>query len=577
VIAKHRRTLRKSLAGVLAAGTTLTSGIAPMPASAANPTTPIQHVVVLFQENVSFDHYFGTYPNAANNPGETTYAGVSAPTFTAKANTPSVNGLTPNLLTNNPNKDTSGKQANPFRFLPSQAYSCSMNHAYTGEEAAANKGLMDQFPQNNNNRGNGCDPAGGTVMGYNDGNMVTAYWTYAQHYALSDNHYGTNFGPSSPGAINLISGNTFGGQLPLGTSSGNAFDPGNTTSETDVSLLNDLDAYLDDCGADKGGTVAAATLKMTGKNVGDLLNAQNVTWGWFQGGFAPTSPAVVDGNGKTVTPAKCTASHTGHQVVVGGNTYVVPNPTINFTGDIHTAVTDYSSHHAPFMYYASTSNPHHLRPSSVAAIGTTDQANHNYDTSDFFASLANGTLPAVSFVKAPSYQDGHPGNSDPLVEQAWIASTINAIQQSSAWATTAIFIAYDDSDGWYDHAMPSIVRQSNISADALTAAGACGTAPPGSAQGRCGFGPRLPLIAVSPYAKFNYVDSTLTDQSSMLAFIEQNWGLGFIDGPTAPTYGSGSTDRYAGSLLDMFDFVDAPNTRQLQLDPVKGTVVGKAW
>jgi phospholipase C len=183
----------------------------------------------------------------------------------------------------------------------------------------------------------------------------------------------------------------------------------------------------------------------------------------------------------------------------------------------------------------------------------------------------------VSFVKAPSYQDGHPGNSDPLVEQAWIASTINAIQQSSAWATTAIFIAYDDSDGWYDHAMPSIVRQSNISADALTAAGACGTAPPGSAQGRCGFGPRLPLIAVSPYAKFNYVDSTLTDQSSMLAFIEQNWGLGFIDGPTAPTYGSGSTDRYAGSLLNMFDFVDAPNTRQLQLDPVKGTVVGKAW
>ncbi|HEV2673310.1 MAG TPA: alkaline phosphatase family protein [Aliidongia sp.] len=578
---KSTKIMRTALACTLMAATSLTTILAPLQAFAASSTgtvTPIQHVVVLFQENVSFDHYFGTYPNAANNAGETSYAGVAAPAFTPKTNTPTVNGLTPALLTQNPNKDTSGNQANPFRFLPSQAYTCSMNHSYGPEQAAADKGLMDQYPQNNAGRGNGCDPAGSTVMGYYDGNLVTAYWNYAQHYALSDNNYGTNFGPSSPGAINLIAGNTYGGQLPLGTSSGSAFDPTGTTTETDVSLLNDLDAYLDDCGGDKGGSVHTATLQMTGKNIGDLLNAQNVTWGWFQGGFAPTTAATFDGQGNVVTPAVCAASHTGHQVVVSGTTYTVPEPTINHTGEIHTAVTDYSSHHAPFMYYASTRNPHHLRPTSVAAIGTTDQANHNYDTSDFFASLANGTLPAVSFIKAPAYQDGHPGNSDPLVEQAWIASAINAIQQSSSWASTAIVIAYDDSDGWYDHAVPSNVRQSTIAGqDALTGSGACGPAATGGVQGRCGFGPRLPMIVVSPYAKTNYVDHTLTDQSSIIAFVEKNWGLGFIDGPTPPTYGSGSTDRYAGAIDGMFDFVDAPNTRQLQLDPVKGTIVGRAW
>ena len=107
------------------AATSLSPVLAPLPAMAASTTgtvTPIQHVVVLFQENVSFDHYFGTYPNAANNGGETTYAGVPAPAFTAKTNTPSVNGLTPALLQHNPNKDTSGNVANPFRLVPSEAY-----------------------------------------------------------------------------------------------------------------------------------------------------------------------------------------------------------------------------------------------------------------------------------------------------------------------------------------------------------------------------------------------------------------------------------------------------------------------
>ena len=80
-------------------------------------------------------------------------------------------------------------------------------------------------------------------------------------------------------------------------------------------------------------------------------------------------------------------------------------------------VGDYIPHHQPFEYYTSTTNPHHLPPTSVSMIGKTDQANHQYDINDFFEALKHGHLPAVSFLKAPAYADGHPGYSDPLDEQ----------------------------------------------------------------------------------------------------------------------------------------------------------------
>jgi phospholipase C len=194
-------------------------------------------------------------------------------------------------------------------------------------------------------------------------------------------------------------------------------------------------------------------------------------------------------------------------------------------------------------------------------IGRTDQANHQYDLTDFNAALAAGNLPAVTFLKAKKYQDGHPGYSDPLDEQAFLVSTINAIQQSPFWSSTAILINYDDSDGWYDHAMGPLVSQSNTSQDALTGAGKCGTAATGAIEGRCGYGPRLPLLAISPYARINFVDHAVSDQSSILRFIEDNWSLGRIGGQ--------SFDALAGSLTSMFDF-SAPHAPVLVLDPASG-------
>src|SRR5215475_1734491 len=175
---------------------------------------------------------------------------------------------------------------------------------------------------------------------------------------------------------------------------------------------------------------------MQGQNIGDLLNAQGVTWGWFQGGFKPTGTA----NGYAV----CGATHTN----IGGN-----------------SVVDYSPHHNPFEYFQSTANPHHLPPSSVAAIGQTDQANHEYDLTDFDAALGAGNLPAVSFLKAGEYQDGHAGYSDPKDEQTFLVNTINKLEKSPDWSSTAVVIAYDDSDGWYDHVSPPIANGSTDAAN----------------------------------------------------------------------------------------------------------------
>src|SRR6187401_3042330 len=139
-------------------------------------------------------------------------------------------------------------------------------------------------------------------------------------------------------------------------------------------------------------------------------------------------------------------------------------------------------------------------------------------------------MPSVSFLKAPTYQDGHPEISDPLEEQLFIVNTMNGIENLPEWNSTAILLTWDDSDGWYDHVMPPVVSQSNdLKNDKLLGLqGLCGHALPSAYQDRCGYGPRIPFLIISPYSKINFVDHQITDQSSILRLIEDNWDLGRI-------------------------------------------------
>jgi phospholipase C len=361
-------------------------------------------------------------------------------------------------------------------------------------------------------------------MDYYDGNTVTALWNYAQHFAMSDNSFSDTFGPSTPGALNLVAGQTHGASI--------ANSPGNVGNS---SVIGDPRPSLDECW--KGG---GTTITVTASNVGDLLNAKNVSWGWFQGGFRPTG---TDGAGKAV----CGSSHKN----VGGAT-----------------ITDYISHHEPFQYFMQSANPSHVAPANVDEIGHNGPANHQYDLVDFWAAADAGKMPAVSYLKAAAYQDGHAGYSDPLDEQTFLVQTLNHLQRLSTWNSTAVIIAYDDSDGWYDHVMGPILSQSNDpAADALTDPGMCGTGTAGAFQDRCGFGPRQPLLLVSPFARRNFVDHTTTAQASILRLIEDNWDLGRL--------GNQSFDARDASLDNLFDF-DAGDgerhTMRLILDPSTGLV-----
>lgn len=510
--------------------------------------TPIKHVVIIFGENISFDHYFGTYPNALNPPDE--------PPFHALPDTPSVNGLTSTLLEHNPNalnvKVNKDDATNPFRLARSQAATADENHDYTAEQRAFHAGLLDSFPRYTGILGspkikkridseNAAGPpqyihqAKGLVMGYYDGNTVTAMWNYAQHYALNDNSYGSTFGPSTLGAIELISGQTNG--VSDQVNAGNTVIEGGDGTYTEI---GDGDPIGDACSVTTG-----ALLQLSSRNIGEMLSKKDISWGWFQGGFDLTR---TNSNGTT----GCLRS--------------------TYSNIVRTTDRDYTPHHEPFQYYKATANPTHVRPTSIQTIGRNgDAARHQYDIEDFFDAVKSGNYPAVSFLKAPAYQNGHAGNSDPIDEQAFVVRVINFLQQQPDWSNTAVILAYDDSDGWYDHQMGPIVNQSTTKADALTGAGECGdgsTALPGPqtahAQGRCGYGPRLPLMVVSPYARQNYVDHTLTDQTSILRFIEDNWLSG-------ERVGQGSFDAIAGPITGMFDF-SHPNTTKLILNDSTGEV-----
>jgi phospholipase C len=525
--ARSRRPARRLAVALAATALTAAAATAVGPAStasAAEPATatPIKHVVVLFDENVSYDHYFGTYPEAANTDGTR---------FTAAAGTPApVNLLSDGskLLVHNPN------QYQPRRLGPAEALTCDQNHSYGPEQQAFDNGAMDQFVQHtSSDTCSGLYGSPGLTMDYFDGNTVTALWNYAQNYAMSDNSFGDVFGPSTPGALNLVSGQTHGG-ISVDPATGKQVAPGASATvrspdpTTGVgTVYGDSDPAYDDC-SDNNHTASSLVTAVQGRTIGDLLNAKGVTWGWFQGGFAPTSSP-----GGT---AVCGATHAN----VGGASSV-----------------DYSPHHEPFQYYKSTANPHHLPPTSTAMIGHQDQANHQYDLTDFDKALAAGDLPAVSFLKAGEYQDGHAGYSDPLDEQHFLTSRINAIEKSPQWSSTAVVVAYDDSDGWYDQVAAPVGNGSTDTASGGdTARCVDGPAAAGGYLDRCGPGPRLPLLVVSPYSRRNYVDHTRTTQTSVLRFIEDNWGTGRI--------GDSSFDATAGSLAGMFDFAH-PQQREVLL------------
>lgn len=511
-------------------------------ADGARTATPIKHIVIIYNENVSFDHYFATYPHAANPAGE--------PSFKALPNTPTANTLvTANLLTKNPNDTNPGNGANaadPFRLDRSQAATADQNHDYTPEQEAYDHGKADLFPEYTGDGtagGAGAFGTKGQVMGYYDGNTVTAIWQYAQHFALADNAFTDTYGPSTPGALEVVGGQTNGFQSVLDTTDSTSYFINDM--QGGHTLINDVDPAYDVCASTTNtGMIVGA------RNIGDLLNGANITWGGFMGGF---DLGLTNPNGTT----GCSRS--------------TPSPVVGET------VADYTPHHNWFQYFASTANPTHARPASLEAIGysydhngAVDPANHQYDLDDFYAAVKAGNYPSVSYIKMPSYQDAHAGYSDPLDEQNGVVQLINFLERQPDWKNTAVILTYDDSDGWYDHDFATSTSSSfDPTADQLDGLGKCGTGtqPTGISgkpvNGRCGPGTRIPFLVISPWANQNYVYHDPITQASVVRFIEDNWLNG-------ERLGGGSFDATSGSIMPMFDFSGRGNAPKLFLSQTTG-------
>jgi len=180
------------------------------------------------------------------------------------------------------------------------------------------------------------------------------------------------------------------------------------------------------------------------------------------------------------------------------------NPTLNDAGTDPDTLFQYN--HQPFVYFQGYGE------------GEPGRA-HLKDEADFMAAAQAGTLPAVSFVKPDGIDNEHPNYTNVTNGEVHALQLLDAVRNGPNWADTAIIVTYDENGGFWDHVAP----------------------PAGDAWGP---GTRVPTFVVSPFAKKAFVDSTVYDTSSILAFIEHRWGLTPL----------GTRDASAADLTNAFDF-----------------------
>jgi phospholipase C len=442
--------------------------------------SPIKHTIVLYQENISFDHYFGTYGHGSNGiPGGAT-------------------------LTHTNGTQTWGPYAPTQLSGTTQSRTCDVDHSYTDMIQMANHGAMDQFLQFGNNKivtnpssnSSSTCPKFETVAAPGTGVTALAnsyytgtagdpnaplqnYWKLASQYTLADNFFQGVYGPSTPGAEWLVAAtnNTAGDPNPIG----------------DV-----CDDY------------PASISPQNIPNLGAEASAAGTSWAWFQGGFGTCTPTNVNG---------------------------------------------YSPHHDPFQYFTSTADLNHTWAFDPRM--DYPQANrHQRDLSLLYAALAGTavggqavSLPAISWVKAPQLEDGHPGYSGPALEDAFVGDLVARLQASDYWKNTALIIAFDETGGWWDHvAAPD---QGGVFANWVNGqpnlTGCQYPGIPGAPCGEAGFGPRMPVLVVSRFARQGFVDHDMLNTASLDRWVEWNHRL--------PALGVwGDRDITAGNLTGAFIF-----------------------
>lgn len=465
----------------------------------------IQHVFVIYQENRSFDSYFGTFPGAENL--STTLA--------------STQGFR--------QYDPLGNQwVTPFRITA--ADTADANHSRQSLLTKSDGGRMDQFVSTEefgllakNADRTDAQKVGLLTMAFEDCDTVPYLWMYASHFTLFDHFFQGMYGPSTPGNIDLIAAQTgqtqwardqiglvdnfgTGPGLPVANDTWPAFGP--YPYAPPVALNRQYDQ-----------TYATVMLALSGKDAGNAKNDDDdikqdigsikatrhdaIPWGWYQEGF------------KGRSPDRASYSYVVHHNAVQYFGYLRNNPYfwrgVHDLRDLLPAIQQEKLGDKGVIFIkGGYSNNLGLKPADK----------NGYVQTNFLG------------------DDDHPGYSDSHISEAMVATYVNAIAKSKYWKDSLILILWDDSEGFYDHVSPPQFEQ-------------CPDGRP------CGDGPRVPAMIISPYAKDHAVVSEVADHSSFAKLLSKVFNIPSLGSlPNEKPYlpeGPRDTDPRLSDLLGAFD------------------------
>ncbi|HJT54980.1 MAG TPA: alkaline phosphatase family protein [Ktedonobacteraceae bacterium] len=452
------------VAAFLLATTTLAacSGTTTTSQSSNDDIHKIKHVVVIMQENRSFDTYFGTFPGADGIPMQ--------------------NGV-PSICVNDP---LTHQCVKPYH--DSQDLNHGGPHGAVNATADIDNGKMDGFiAQAQKGKGScvtpnnpACSGNGQTdVMGYHDAREIPNYWSYAENFVLQDHMFEPNASWSLPAHLFMVSA--------WSATCSKTGDPQSCVSNIKGPVsLKQANSYK----ADYAWT-----------DLTYLLHKANISWAYY---VAPGTQPDCDDDAASCAPVK-----------QGPKTPGIWNPLPNFD-----------------------------------TVKQDGQLSNIQSVNNFYTAAKNGTLPAVSWITPSNKESEHP---PALVStgQAYVTGLINAIMQGPDWSSTAIFLAWDDWGGFYDHVVPPTVDQN-------------------------GYGLRVPGIVISPYAKKGFIDHQTLSFDAYLKFIEDDFLNSQrldpkTDGRPDPRPDVREDASILGNLLADFDFNQSPRPAMiLPTNPAPG-------
>src|SRR5215831_17791792 len=478
-----------------------------------NEHRKIKHVVVIYQENWSFDSLYGLFPgaNGISSASQTSLDQIdrlTGNTYTSQSGQPfdlvsgSVSLTTPPQPINNGAIDTrfpaGFNTIIPFDVVDDAGLQVTdktgdIVHRFWHEQSQINHGKMNLFMSWSDNPG--------LVMSYFDATSLPE-GLLAQKYTLCDNFFHAAFGGSflnhqflisaaAPVYVNapasmqptldkhgqlLVAAATGkidhdGNITPIG---GPSFSVAGATFDKNYAVNTIFSVNLVPTSSTVGSASLLPTLNDSNPSdatrpyiptIGDRLSASHVSWKWYSGGWDNALAS--------------TASNPAN------NGVVPPNPPVDPL---------FQWHHQPFAYYDNYAP-------WVGGVRNPTSAAHLQDENNFFADVKHDRLPAVVFIKALGPDNEHPGYAGLQQGQQHVADLVNAVKQSDYWQNSLIIVTYDEHGGRWDHVTPP------------------------TSNGIWGDGSRVPAIVIGPFAKRGFVDHTQHDTLSILKTIEERFGL----------------------------------------------------